>query len=322
MIVDRQGRRFRNLRVSLTAACNYACTYCVPDGKRLVAAQDELSAEAMVRGVGYLIEAAGIERLRITGGEPLVSPKLEAFLRGVSPLGLADISLTSNGQLLSRKLPLLLENGIRRLNISLDTLDPVAFRSIARGGDLPTVLAGLDEAQAAGMRIKLNMVPLRGQNLDQVLPLLDYCLERGFELRFIELMRMGHLARDGNSFLSQFVGMPELLAMIGAHYDYAQADAPVDATALRYEIPGQGFFGVIANESVPFCRTCSRLRLSSTGWLHGCLSSSNRHYVGDLLDKPRHQALPALQGLLVKALGDKQEVAFSGGVTVMKIIGG
>ncbi len=313
---------FGNLRISLTAACNYACTYCVPDGKRLVAAQDELSAEAMVRGVAFLIEAAGIERLRITGGEPLVSPKLEVFLREVSQLGLADISLTTNGQLLSRKLPLLLQSGIRRLNVSLDTLDAKAFRAIARSGDLPTVLAGLDEARAAGLQIKLNMVPLRGQNLDQVLPLLDYCLARGFELRFIELMRMGHLARDGNSFTQQFVGMPELLAMIGEQHAFIQADAPVDATALRYEVPGQGYFGVIANESVPFCRTCSRLRLSSTGWLHGCLSSSNRHYVGDLLDKPRHQALPALQRLLVRALGDKQEVAFSGGVTVMKIIGG
>lgn len=322
MIVDRQGRRFRNLRISLTAACNYACTYCVPDGKRLVAAQDELSADAMLRGVAYLIEAAGIERLRITGGEPLVSPKLETLLRGVSQLGLADISLTSNGQLLARKLPLLLECGIRRLNISLDTLDVAAFRTIARGGDLATVLDGLQQARAAGLQIKLNMVPLRGQNLDQVMPLLDYCLANGFELRFIELMRMGHLARDGGSFQRQFVGMPELLAMIAERYAFSQAAAPVDATALRYEIAGQGFFGVIANESVPFCRTCSRLRLSSTGWLHGCLSSSNRHYIGDLLDKPRHQALPALQGLLVKALGDKQDVAFSGGATVMKIIGG
>ena len=322
MIVDRQGRRFRNLRVSLTAACNYACTYCVPDGKRLVAAQDELSAEAMVRGVAYLIEAAGIERLRITGGEPLVSPKLDLFLREVSQLGLSDISLTSNGQLLSRKLPLLLETGMRRLNISLDTLDPDAFKRIARGGDLASVLQGLDEARAAGMQIKINMVPLRGQNHEQVLPMLDYCLERGFELRFIELMRMGHLARDGNAFQQQFYGMDELLARIGEQHEFVQADAPLDATALRYEIPGQGFFGVIANESVPFCRTCSRLRLSSTGWLHGCLSSSNRHYVGDLLHKPRHQALPALQRLLVRALGDKQDIAFSGGVTVMKIIGG
>ena len=91
MIVDRQGRRFRNLRISLTSACNYACTYCVPNGKRLVAAQDELSAEAMVRGVAYLIEAAGIERLRITGGEPLISPKLDTFMREVGRLGLGDI---------------------------------------------------------------------------------------------------------------------------------------------------------------------------------------------------------------------------------------
>ncbi|BCR24245.1 GTP 3',8-cyclase MoaA [Aquipseudomonas alcaligenes] len=322
MIVDRQGRRFRNLRISLTAACNYACTYCVPDGKRLVAAQDELSAEAMVRGVAYLIEAAGIERLRITGGEPLVSPKLEHFLRGVSRLGLQDIGLTSNGQLLSRKLPLLLECGLKRINVSLDTLDPVAFKRIARGGDLPTVLQGLAEARAAGLKIKINMVPLRGQNHEQVLPMLDYCLENGFELRFIELMRMGHLAREGASFQQQFYGMPELLEKVAERHEFVQAPAPLDATALRYEIPGRGFFGVIANESVPFCSTCSRLRLSSTGWLHGCLSSSNRHYVGDLLDKPRHQALPALQRLLVRALADKQEVAFAGGVTVMKIIGG
>ncbi|ARS49668.1 radical SAM protein [Ectopseudomonas mendocina] len=322
MIVDRQGRRFRNLRISLTAACNYACTYCVPDGKRLVAAQDELSAEAMARGVAYLIEAAGIERLRITGGEPLVSTRLDPFLRQVSQLGLDDISLTTNGQLLERKVPLLVECGIRRLNVSLDTLDASAFRSIARGGDLATVLAGMEAAREAGMKIKVNMVPLRGQNLDQVLPLLDYCLERGFELRFIELMRMGHLARDGNAFNQQFVGLAQLLELIGSRYQYVQADAPVDATAMRYAIPGLGHFGVIANESVPFCRTCSRLRLSSTGWLHGCLSSSNRHYIGDLLDKPRHQALPALQRLLVKALGDKQDLAFSGGVTVMKIIGG
>ncbi|MFQ6575608.1 GTP 3',8-cyclase MoaA [Pseudomonas sp. UM16] len=322
MIVDRQGRRFRNLRVSLTAACNYACTYCVPDGKRLVAAQDELSAQAMARGVAYLIEAAGIERVRVTGGEPLVSPKLETFLTSIADLGLDEISLTTNGQLLARKLPLLRAAGIRRLNVSLDTLDPDAFRRIARGGDLATVLDGMEQASAAGMKIKVNMVPLRGQNFDQVVPLLDYCLARGFELRFIELMRMGHLARDSNAFLQQFVSLEHLLQLIGERYEYLQANAPVDATALRYQIPGQGYFGVIANESVPFCRTCSRLRLSSTGWLHGCLSSSNRHFIGDLLDKPRHQALPALQGLLVKALGDKQPVAFSGGATVMKIIGG
>jgi len=276
----------------------------------------------MARGVEYLIEAAGIERLRITGGEPLVTPKFEPFLQAVSALKLKDISLTTNGQLLAKKLPIIIDNGVRRLNVSLDTLDAEAFPVLARGGDLKTVLAGLEEARQAGLKIKVNMVPLRGQNLDQILPLLEYCLERGFELRFIELMRMGHLARDPNGFQQQFVRLAELLEIIGAVHPFVQADAPVDATALRYQVEGGGYFGVIANESVPFCRSCSRLRLSSTGWLHGCLSSSNRHFVGDLLDKPRHLALPALQRLLVKALGDKQDVAFSGGVTVMKIIGG
>lgn len=322
MIVDRQGRRFRSLRISLTSACNYACTYCVPDGKRLVAAQNELSADAMARGVEYLIEAAGIERLRITGGEPLVSPRLEGFMSRIGRMGLSDISLTTNGQLLARKLPILLDAGIRRINVSLDTLDPGAFRAIARGGDLSAVLDGMAQARAAGIRIKVNMVPLRGQNLDQVMPLLDYCLARGYELRFIELMRMGHLAGDQDAFLQQFVSLAQLLSLIGERYEYSQADAPVDATAVRYRIPDKGHFGVIANESVPFCRTCSRLRLSSTGWLHGCLSSSHRHYVGNLFDKPRHEALPALQRLLINALGDKQAVAFSGGAIVMKIIGG
>ncbi|MCZ9636603.1 GTP 3',8-cyclase MoaA [Pseudomonas putida] len=322
MIVDRQGRRFRNLRVSLTAACNYACTYCVPDGKRLVAAQDELPAQALATGVAYLMETAGIQRLRITGGEPLVSPRLDAFLAAVARLDLEDITLTTNGQLLARKLPQLQAAGIRRLNVSLDSLDREAFRRIARGGDLASVLAGMQQAKAMGMQIKVNMVPMRGQNLDQVLPMLEYCLAHGFELRFIELMRMGHLARDHNAFLQQFVGLEQLLAMIGREHAFRQADAPPDATALRYHIMGKGHFGVIANESVPFCRSCSRLRLSSTGWLHGCLSSGNRHYIGDVLEQPRHQALPALQQLLVKALGDKQAVAFSGDVMVMKVIGG
>jgi len=274
MIVDRQGRRFRNLRISLTAACNYACTYCVPDGKRLVAAQDELSAEAMVRGVAYLIEAAGIERLRITGGEPLVSPKLEHFLRGVSRLGLQDIGLTSNGQLLSRKLPLLLECGLKRINVSLDTLDPVAFKRIARGGDLPTVQQGLAEARAAGLKIKINMVPLRGQNHEQVLPMLDYCLENGFELRFIELMPVSTqdvLSED--NFLSTGVARK----LVEQHYGPLTPlpNFKTNGPATYYEIAstGQkiGFIGAMTN--LHFCEACNKLRLTSDGKLRPCLGS-------------------------------------------------
>lgn len=322
MIVDKQGRRFRNLRVSLTSACNYACTYCVPDGKRLTAQRDALPLNKLVRAVTYLKDVTGLDKLRITGGEPLISPLFDGFLRAVSQLGLQDVSLTTNGQLLERKLPVLLESCVRRLNVSLDSLDAAAFRRIARGGDLAEVLRGIDACLAAGLRIKINMVPLRGLNHEQVMPLLDYCLDRGIELRFIELMRMGHLASDTAAFRQQFYGMPEILSVISERYAYRQADNALDATAQRFEIPGRGYFGIIANESAPFCRTCSRLRLSSSGRLYGCLSSSNRHFLGDLLDAPYEQALPALRQLLQRALEDKQELAFSGDVMVMKIIGG
>ena len=322
MIVDRQGRRFRNLRVSLTAACNYACTYCVADGRRLVAARDELTAASMLRAVELLRDVAGVEELRITGGEPLLSDRLEPFLRGIGVLGLQDISLTTNGQLLAGKLQLLRSAGIRRLNVSLDTLDPSAFRKIAKGGDLQTVLSGIEQARRAGMIIKINMVPMRGSNLDQVMPMLGFCLEQGYELRFIELMRMGHLAQHAEAFCTQFVGQRELLELIGERYEFTQAEAPVDSTALRYSVGESGAFGIIANESVPFCRSCSRLRLSSTGWLYGCLSSNRGHYMGELLELPSEQAHPQLAGLLSQALGDKQDAAFTGSALIMKSLGG
>jgi len=320
MIVDRLGRRFRNLRVSLTAACNYACTYCVPDGKRLVPARNELPATDILRAVTLLQQAAGIDQVRITGGEPLVTPKFDDFLTGVMKLPLADVSLTTNGQLLRDKRDVIVGSGIRRINVSLDTLNPVRFRQIARGGDLATVLEGIELMLEAGIKVKVNMVPLRSQNLAEIVPMLDYCLERNIELRFIELMRMGHLLHS-NAFQVDFVSMESLLDIIGEKYEFARTDAPYDSTAVRFQIPGRGVFGVIANESEPFCRSCTRLRLSSDGHLYGCLSNSNNQFIGDLIHQPSHIALPRLQNVLVSALEDKK-LAFQGEVTVMKFIGG
>lgn len=321
MIVDALGRRFRNLRVSLTAACNYACTYCVPDGKRLQAASHELSDQELVFAVRLLKDAAGIEKLRITGGEPLLTPKFDTFLPSVMQLGLDDVSITTNGQLVMRKLRTILDSGLERINVSLDTLDPARFRAIARSGDLDTVLAGLEALRAAGLRIKINMVPMRTANADQILPMLDYCLERGFELRFIELMRMGHL-KSSQAFARDFLGMEEILELIDARHDFTRTDAAYDSTAVRYDIPGAGSFGIIANESEPFCAACTRLRLSSNGLLYGCLSNAASHDIKPILQLPEHQALARLQSVLVQALGDKQRLSFTGEVTVMKFIGG
>ena len=321
MVIDELGRRFSSLRVSLTAACNYACTYCVPDGKKLQAQSQELTDTDMVAAVGLLVDGAGIEKLRITGGEPLISPKFDSFVLGISKLGLQDVSITTNGQFLLQKLPVIQQAKIARLNISLDTLDSTKFRLIARSGDLKTVLAGIEAALEAGIRVKINTVPIRSGNHDQIIPLLDFCLDRGIELRFIELMNMGHLKRN-KLYEQEFIGMDMLLNTIGEKYAFEKNHAPMDSTAVRFFIPGRGSFGIIANETEPFCRTCSRLRLSSNGRLYGCLSNAKNYSMRELLGMPRHLALNELQNLLRKAMSDKQRLAFTGETTVMKFIGG
>ncbi|AYW41073.1 MULTISPECIES: GTP 3',8-cyclase MoaA [Pseudomonas aeruginosa group] len=321
-IVNAQGRRLRNLRVSLTTACNYACVYCVPDGKRLHPDKNALPLAKLLLAVDYLKQVNDLRTLRITGGEPLISPLFDDFVGALEYFDFEDVSLTSNGQLLSRKLPVILAGGIKRINVSLDSLDALAFRRIARGGELTEVLTGIDQALAAGLQVKINMVPMRGFNHEQILPMLDYCLDRGVELRFIELMRMGHLARNSQAFAQQFFGMDEILASIAERYSFTLATNAADATAQRFAIPGCGSFGIIANETAPFCAGCSRARLSSSGWLHGCLSSSRSHYLGDVLELPRDEALLHIRELSKRALADKQAERFSGDVMVMKMIGG
>jgi len=321
MYQDPYNRQYRKLRVSLTAACNYACQYCVPDGKKLLKAKHEMSVEQFIQAISLIVESAGIEQLRITGGEPLISNKLEAFLEGLKSLNIPELCLTTNGQFLEQKLPALLDAGVNRINVSLDTLDPIRFKEICRGGDLDTVLRGIDKAVEAGVKLKINMVPLKQHNTDQVVPMLEYCLERGIELRYIELMKMGHLA-SGDEYRQEFWSMKSLLDQISTQYDYAPTHAPVDSTAVRFQIPGKGEFGIIANESKPFCRTCSRLRLSSAGFIYGCLSSSRRHYIADLLLLERASGLEAMHQVLGGAMKDKQDLVFTGETTVMKMIGG
>ena len=325
---DGFSRRFYYLRLSITDVCNFRCTYCLPDGYRPPDGNKEgrksfLSLEEIRRIVSGFA-AMGTRKVRLTGGEPSLRRDFTAIIETVANTpGIEKVAMTTNGYRLKERAQEWFDAGLNALNVSVDSLDPRQFHQITGENKLAEVMEGIEAALAAGFKsVKINAVLLKGLNDQQLDQFLAWIRHKPIELRFIELMRMGHLAREGASFQQQFYGMPELLEKVAERHEFVQAPAPLDATALRYEIPGRGFFGVIANESVPFCRTCSRLRLSSTGWLHGCLSSSNRHYVGDLLDKPRHQALPALQRLLVRALADKQEVAFAGGVTVMKIIGG
>ncbi len=320
MIVDRLGRSFKSLRVSITAACNYACGYCVPDGKRLLPARHELSTDEFMKATTLIVDVAGIEKLRITGGEPLLARGFNDFLMHAASLPVHDVSLTTNGQLLPRKRDVIVAAGIKRVNVSLDTLNPLRFRQIARGGDLKTVLAGIDAMLNAGVRVKVNMVPVRSMNAAEVVPMLEFCMARGIELRYIELMRMGHLL-DNPNYSSDFMSMRDLLNAIGERYEFSRIDAPSDSTSIRFEVPGKGVFGIIANKSEPFCMGCTRLRLSSAGYIYGCLSNVNKYSIRDLLALPRETAARELQQRLSKALADKR-LAFRGETTVMKFIGG
>ena len=236
-------------------------------------------------------------------------------------LGLNDVALTTNGQLLPRWSDAIIASGMGRINISLDTLDPDKFRDIARSGDLATVLNGIDRMLAGGLRVKVNMVPMRRVNESQIVPMLEYCRERDIELRFIELMNMGHL-RSSNTYQQQFFSMDEILELISEHCTFSRTDAPFDSTAVRFEIGGGGYFGVIANESEPFCRTCTRLRLSSNGHLYGCLSNAKSHDIRPLLEQSDERAQIAMREVLGQALRDKQDLSFKGETTVMKFIGG
>ena len=282
MITDNIGRTFQNLRVSLTAACNFACTYCVPNGKRLLAAADEISGEETITAISLLIQTAGIKKVRLTGGEPLLSSKFDFVARQIAELGLEDVSITTNGQLLPRKIKVIAGSGFKRINVSLDTLNADYFRHISRSGDLATVLKGI---------------------------------------RFIELMKMGHL-QSSHEFESQFFGLEDILSLIGTRYRYTKIDSPKDSTAVRYCVEDAGRFGIIANESAPFCEGCNRLRLSANGRLYGCLSSASSHDIRGLLELPEEEAQLKMTEVLGRALSSKQQTSFRGETTIMKFIGG
>lgn len=275
----------------------------------------------MCYAIDLLRQVVGIEKIRITGGEPLLSNKFDAILLQIMAMGFSDVSFTTNGQLLMKKLPVILASGVKRVNLSLDTLMPERFRTIARSGDLTTVLQGLNALVDAGIAVKINMVPIRGVNDDEILPMLDFALSINAELRYLELMRMGHLAHSAE-FDQQFFGMKDILAMIANHYEFSRVQAPPDSTAQLFSIARQGRFGIIANETEPFCAGCTRLRLSSNGRIFGCLSNKKSYNIKPILALPAAVAKSKIEEVLQEAINDKKSASFTGETTVMKFIGG
>lgn len=281
-LIDSFGRVHNNLRISVTDRCNLRCVYCMPEDVTFLDKSALLTFEEMaafVRAVAPL----GIDKVRLTGGEPLLRRDLHKLVRLIVGIpGIRDVGLTTNGLLLAQQADALFAAGLRRLNVSLDTLDEGRFRELARRDGLDLVLAGLDAAKRAGFtKIKLNAVAVRGFIEHDAVPLARYCRELGFELRFIEYMPIG---ADSWERAKVFFAH-ELLDLLEREVAPLAPASNYDPTApaMDFEYADGGRVGVIASVSRPFCRNCNRLRLTADGKLRNCLFALDETDVKGLL---------------------------------------
>jgi len=285
---DRLGRSLRDLRISVTDRCNFRCVYCMPKevfGKdyAFLERKEILTFEEIARATRIFSEL-GVEKIRLTGGEPLVRRNLEQLIEMLARVPGLDLTLTTNGSLLARKARALKDAGLRRITVSLDSLDEAVFRRL-NDVDFPVakVLEGIEAAASAGLApVKINMVVKRGENEDGILPMARFFRGTGHILRFIEYMDVGH---TNGWRMDDVVSAREIVAMI----DREMPLEPVDpnytgevAERWRYK-DGSGEIGVIASVTQAFCRDCTRARLSTDGKLYTCLFATAGHDLRALL---------------------------------------
>jgi len=286
--VDRLGRGVRDLRISLTDRCNFRCRYCMPvevfgPGYRFLPREDLLSFEEIVR-ITRLVVPLGVEKVRLTGGEPLLRRGIEDLVAMLSSIeGVKDLAITTNGVLLAHHAEALALAGLSRVTVSLDAMDPEIFaRMNGVGAKVDRVLAGINAAQTFGLKVKVNAVIQRGVNEGEVLPLARWAKAQGVDLRFIEYMDVG----ETNGWkLAEVVSAAELLEILATEFDLVPRDP-----AYRGEVAvhwrhrdGVGEIGVISSVTRPFCRDCQRLRLSADGKFFTCLFAADGHDIRALL---------------------------------------
>ncbi len=272
--VEYRGPGPRVLRLSLTDRCDLRCRYCLPAGPVPFAPPAGLASDAeLLRAVAWLVEHAGVDRLKLTGGEPLLHRGVVAFTRRAAALpGLREVSMTTNGTRLARHAAALRSAGLARVNVSLDTLDPQRFAALTRGGDVRRVLAGIAAARDAGLApVKLNAVLRRSGWHDDVPALLDFAAGEGLEIRFIELMRTGTERAWAEA---EFVPADEVRALLEREGRLQPLPTPPAAPARRTLAHWRGqpvALGWITPVSHAFCGACDRLRMDAAGRLHRCL---------------------------------------------------
>ncbi len=275
-MIDPFGRSITYLRISVTDRCDFRCTYCMPEHMTFLPKADVLSLEEIER-LALAFVAKGVERLRLTGGEPLVRRDvMRLFDRLGAQIGrsnLKEVTLTTNGSQLARFARDLAAAGVKRINVSLDTLDADRFRAITRWGNLGQVLNGIDAADAAGLKVKINMVALKGVNEDEIEPMLRWAHGRGFDLTLIETMPLGDV--DGDR-VEQYLPLSLVQARLKQSFTLAETDYHTGGPA-RYVrvLETGGRLGLITPLTHNFCESCNRVRLTCTGMLYMCLGQND-----------------------------------------------
>jgi GTP 3',8-cyclase len=323
MLTDTHGRRIRYLRISVTDRCNLRCQYCMPEeGVAWLPHEGILRYEEILRVI-RICARLGVDKVRLTGGEPLVRKGFLDFVARVKQIeGVADLSLTSNAVLLDTMAPTLRSHGIERINVSLDTLDRQKFAYITRTDAFEQVMSGIQKAKAEGLHLKINVVAIRGFNDDEVLDFAALTLKDPVEVRFIELMPMGCAARFGPR---HTITAGEIRAMIEHRWGALTRMASSLGPASLYRIEGAkgvlGFIEPVSERS--FCARCNRMRLSASGHLRPCLFSENHV---DLLGPLRQGLTDAgLEELIQTAVAMKPRSGMDmeqGCATLMSKIGG
>ena len=284
MLTDAYNRPIKDLRISVTDRCNFRCTYCMPlDEYEWIDKKQILTFEEIARLARLFVEL-GVEKIRLTGGEPLIRQSLPRLVEKLSALeGLRDLCLTTNGALLAERIEALKQAGLRRVNVSIDTLDPDKFKRMTKRGDLDKVLEGIFAAKDSGLApIKLNAVVERGVNDDDILPLVEFSRQHGFGMRFIEYMDVG----NSNGWTSaKLVSKKEIIETIHARYPLREIGRDKgSAPSVDYEfVDGRGDIGVIASVTEPFCSSCTRIRVTADGKIVSCLFSQLGHDVKNRL---------------------------------------
>lgn len=278
VLFDTLQRPLKDLRISVTDRCNFRCTYCMPFDEYVWIAKHEILTFEEIERLARIFIGLGVERIRLTGGEPLLRKDLHRLVERLAALGgLHDLCLTTNGALLAEQASLLKAAGLKRINVSLDTLDPEKFKRIVKRGNLAKVLEGLFAAQHQGLHpIKINAVLERGVNDDEILSLVEFSRSHGFGIRFIEYMDVG----NSNNWKSEkMVSKEEILERIRPVHSTTEVGREQGrAPAVDYRFAdGGGDFGVIASVTEPFCGGCSRARLTADGKFVTCLFSEVGH---------------------------------------------